>query len=221
MAENQVWRLCSEEPQGDFIVLWNISDPAHWCPGTQIFLQLFLLPWRAFYAYFPIPGRDASDRYDLGQVPWTSCRGGLKRAHLCLASTLGFPRHKGVSIDFISVPAGFSHPGLVCLPGHSFGHGQDQTLGSVTSAPSLLVFSKDWEFWHWQFQYALDNSICDPGEQRYLKRVILKTTHLGFYFELSSLIRLLMKWYSQQQLLLLSPCRDKSRSVIRAFMHYF
>ena len=157
MAENQVWRLCSEEPQGDFIVLSNISDPAHCCPGTQIFLQLFLLPWRTFCAYFPITGHDASDRYDLGGLQWTSCRGGLKRAHLCLASTLGFPRHKGVSIDFISVPAGFSHPGLVCLPRHSFGHGHDETLGSVTSAPSLLFFSKDWEFWDWEFQYAVDN----------------------------------------------------------------
>ena len=69
MAENQVWRLCSEEPQGNCVVLWNISGPACCCPGTQIFLQLFLLPQRAFYAYFPITGHDASDCYDLGQVP--------------------------------------------------------------------------------------------------------------------------------------------------------
>ena len=145
----------------------------------------------------------------------------MERVHLCLASTLGIPQHKGVSIDFIDVLASFSHSGLVCLPSYSFGHGQDQTRVSHFSAqrtgfsqrvrvlrfgisvrPAAATAAKSLQSCLTlcdlidgspQAPPSLGFSICDPGEQKYLKHVILKTTHLGFYFELSSLIRLIMK----------------------------
>lgn len=116
-----------------------------------------------------------------------------------------------MSTNFINVlpfsPLNFSCSGLVCLPFWLFWTRTRSNSGYL----QCIVYwfnQEEWVLWHLESQYSAQEPPFEPpGKHKYLKNIILRSIYLRICFGFFSLIKLIVKWYSQQQLLLLSLWR--------------